>query len=261
MTLTIHLFKNYASTIGFVCYMLYYCRYFKLDLHFFIFAIIFWIRWMIKVATMTTIFRYWWSTSHHVLGLVPHRKLMVGEHNIKVGGQSSPIRLVFWVELGPGPVVVGSGGPNAWWASARGYSGSGRIHMVTGEPVTGEIVRFSPTSEIDGGGAQHNGGGQSSPIRLVFWVELGPGPAVVGSGGPKAWWASARGYSGSGRILLHHSNKWYQSQRSENLGKHLRVTWWRGNPWRGRLLGLVPHRKLMVGEHNIKVRGSPHPLG
>jgi hypothetical protein len=38
---------------------------------------------------------------------------MVGEHNIKVR-QSSPIRLVFWVELGPGPVVVGSGGPKAW---------------------------------------------------------------------------------------------------------------------------------------------------
>jgi hypothetical protein len=76
------------------------------------------------------------------------------------------------------------------------------------------------------------------------------------------------------------------------LGKHLRVTWWRGSPWtspeghadgcdwrvglgawitssgdhmdgcdgrvgpnvwQGKLLGLVPHRKLMVGEHNIKV--------
>jgi hypothetical protein len=34
--------------------------------------------------------------------------------------------------------------------------------------VIGEIVRFSPTSEIDGGGAQHIGGGQSSPTRLVF---------------------------------------------------------------------------------------------
>jgi hypothetical protein len=51
--------------------------------------------------------------------------------------------------------------------------------------VTGEIAGFSPTSGIDGGGAQHIGGG-SSPIRLVFWVELGPGPVVVGSGRPKA---------------------------------------------------------------------------
>jgi hypothetical protein len=29
--------------------------------------------------------------------------------------------------------------------------------------------------------------GQSSPVMLVFWVELDPGPIVVGSGGPKAW--------------------------------------------------------------------------
>jgi hypothetical protein len=29
--------------------------------------------------------------------------------------------------------------------------------------------------------------GQSSPIRLVFWVELGPGRVVVGSGGSKTW--------------------------------------------------------------------------
>jgi hypothetical protein len=49
--------------------------------------------------------------------------------------------------------------------------------------------------------------GQSSPIRLVFWVELGPGPVVVGSGEPKAWWAPARGYIGPGRISLRPSNK------------------------------------------------------
>jgi hypothetical protein len=35
------------------------------------------------------------------------------------------------------------------------------------------IFRFSPTSIIDGGEAQHIRRGQSSPIRLVFWVELG----------------------------------------------------------------------------------------
>jgi hypothetical protein len=29
--------------------------------------------------------------------------------------------------------------------------------------VTGEIVGFSPTSEIDGGGAQHIGGGSPHP--------------------------------------------------------------------------------------------------
>jgi hypothetical protein len=50
--------------------------------------------------------------------------------------------------------------------------------------VTGEIVVFSPSSEIDGGGAQHIDGGQSSPIRLIFWVELGPRSVVVGSVGP-----------------------------------------------------------------------------
>ena len=52
--------------------------------------------------------------------------------------------------------------------------------------MTGEIVRFSPTSKIDGGGAQHIRPGQPLPIRLVFWVELGLGPGyVVGSGGPR----------------------------------------------------------------------------
>ena len=39
--------------------------------------------------------------------------------------------------------------------------------------MTGEIVRFSPTSVIDGGRAQHIRRGQPSPMRLVFWVELG----------------------------------------------------------------------------------------
>jgi hypothetical protein len=46
------------------------------------------------------------------------------------------------------------------------------------------MVRFSPTSIIDVGGAQHIRRGQPSPIRLVFWVELGLMPRyVVGSGG------------------------------------------------------------------------------
>jgi hypothetical protein len=51
-------------------------------------------------------------------------------------------------------------------------------------------VGYSPTSEIDGGGGTTYRWGQSSPIRLVFWVELGPGPIVMGSGGPKAWWGA-----------------------------------------------------------------------
>jgi hypothetical protein len=42
----------------------------------------------------------------------------------------------------------------------------------------------SPTSEIDGGGTTYRWG-QSSPIRLVFWVELGLGPVVVGHGKKK----------------------------------------------------------------------------
>jgi hypothetical protein len=33
---------------------------------------------------------------------------------------------------------------------------------------TNSFVRFSPTSVIDGGGAQHIRQGQPSPIRLVF---------------------------------------------------------------------------------------------
>jgi hypothetical protein len=31
--------------------------------------------------------------------------------------------------------------------------------------------------------------------------------------------APTRGYSGPGRILLHHSNKWYQSRRPAKPGK------------------------------------------
>jgi len=47
-------------------------------------------------------------------------------------------------------------------------------------------VRFSPTLVIDGGGAQHIRRGQPSPIRLVFWVELGIKLwYVVGSSGPE----------------------------------------------------------------------------
>ena len=45
--------------------------------------------------------------------------------------------------------------------------------------MTGEIVMFSPTSVIDGGGSQHIRWGRSSPIRLVFWVELGLRPGYV----------------------------------------------------------------------------------
>ena len=52
--------------------------------------------------------------------------------------------------------------------------------------MTGEIVRFSPTSVIDGGGAQYIKWGQPSLVRLVFSVELGLQPRyVVGSGGPR----------------------------------------------------------------------------
>jgi hypothetical protein len=72
--------------------------------------------------------------------------------------------------------------------------------------------------------------GQSSPIRLVIWVELRTWPIVVGSGGPRPDGAPACGYSGLGQNPLSHSNKWYQSRRSKKLGKHLRVTWWRGSP-------------------------------
>jgi hypothetical protein len=43
----------------------------------------------------------------------------------------------------------------------------------------------------------------------------------VGSGGPKSWCVPARGYSGSGRIPLRHSNKWYQSQRFEKTWENI----------------------------------------
>jgi hypothetical protein len=53
--------KNYASIIYFAYYILYYCWYFKLDLTFYIFAIIFGIRRMVKVGRKNQqrqVFRY-----------------------------------------------------------------------------------------------------------------------------------------------------------------------------------------------------------
>jgi hypothetical protein len=58
--------KNCASTIYFVCYMLYYCMYCKLDLSFYTFVIIFWIWWIVRVARKSQqrqIFWYEWSTT------------------------------------------------------------------------------------------------------------------------------------------------------------------------------------------------------
>ena len=49
----------------------------------------------------------------------------------------------------------------------------------------GRILLRTPKSVIDGEGAQHIRRGQSSPIRLAFWVELGLRPGyVVSSSGP-----------------------------------------------------------------------------
>jgi hypothetical protein len=53
---------------------------------------------------------------------------MVGEYNIKVG-QSSPIRLAFWVELGPEPCCCGLQWTWLGKVPTRGYSGSGRIPL------------------------------------------------------------------------------------------------------------------------------------
>jgi hypothetical protein len=58
----------------------------------------------------------------------------------------------------------------------------------------GDIVRFSPTSVIDGGGAQYIRRGQPSLFRLIFWIELCPMPGyIVGSNGPGSEGLSARG--------------------------------------------------------------------
>jgi hypothetical protein len=62
------------------------------------------------------------------VGLVPHRKLIMGEHNIKVG-QSSLIRLVFWVELGPTSCCCGLYQTWAVETPAHGYKFPGRIPL------------------------------------------------------------------------------------------------------------------------------------
>ena len=68
---------------------------------------------------------------------------------------------------------------------------------------TPKSFRFSSTSEIDGGGSATYKVGQPSLFRLVFWVELGPRPRLVGSGGPGPSRAPAHGDSGPSWIPLH----------------------------------------------------------
>ena len=73
----------------------------------------------------------------------------------------------------------------AWITSSGDHTGLCDVKSWV-RCVMGEIVSFSSTSKIDVGRAQHIRRGQPSPIRLVFWVELGPMPwYVVGSSGPR----------------------------------------------------------------------------
>ena len=51
--------------------------------------------------------------------------------------------------------------------------------LFCGKRIQLNFVRFNPTLVIDGGGSQHINQEQPSPIRLVFWVELGPKPRYV----------------------------------------------------------------------------------
>ena len=90
--------------------------------------------------------------------------------------------------------------------------------------MTGEIVRFSPTLEIDDGRAQHIRRGQSSPIRLVFWVELGLSIVGCSSVGPGLYVVLARRYPGLGRIRLRVYNKWYQRAEGRETCKISVVT-------------------------------------
>jgi hypothetical protein len=53
--------NNYASKIYFVCYMFNCCMYFKLDLSFYMFVIIFWMRRMVKVAKKSQWWQIFWS--------------------------------------------------------------------------------------------------------------------------------------------------------------------------------------------------------
>ena len=78
-----------------------------------------------------------------------------------------------------------------WGAGSWVYSELGRILLRT------------PKSVIDGGGAQHIRWEQSSPIRLVFWVEVRPEAGyVVSSGGPRPEGRRLMGYSELGQIPL-----------------------------------------------------------
>jgi hypothetical protein len=84
------------------------------------------------------------------------------------------------------------------------------------------VVRFSPTSVIDGGEAQHIRWRQLSLIRLVFLVELGLrhymlwAPVDLSPRGVGSW------YSKLGPDSAAHSNKWHRRTRGlENCSKEL----------------------------------------
>ena len=67
--------------------------------------------------------------------------------------------------------------------------------MITQQSGDSEIVDHLKLLKLAyNGGAQYIRRGQSSPIRLVFWVELGPIPGyVVDSSGPGLERLTARG--------------------------------------------------------------------
>ncbi len=92
--------------------------------------------------------------------------------------------------VGPGPKVVAPVGPvveqaqcdlgdprlvgrathsNKWYQIPR-FDTRNNFHGSHGGKATGEIVGFSPTLVINGGGARLKRWGRSSHIRLVFWV-------------------------------------------------------------------------------------------
>jgi hypothetical protein len=137
------------------------------------------------------------------------------------------------------------------------YNVSVRGHMVMGEPVNifetwENISGVTWWRPVNVSGGLHGCSGVTW-WRGSLWTSPKPGKTSLGSHGDGS--PEGRTDGCDWRVVL---EAWITSLGDHTDGCDRRV---RPNVWRGRLLGLVPHQKLMVGGAQHIGGGSPHPLG